>query len=353
MTTRRIQIGGVDLEWKTEEGLFLWSGGPALSMWIESSFAGLMSGLHSMVGTERFNLCLLAGARAGVSGDATFLGSFPTFEEGFAALAEIAALAGWGVWEIAFIDREAKRACFRIINCWEARYQKALGVAWGSYMSAGKFAGQGELLFGVPCWTEQTKFIVHGDAYDEFLVTPATLTIEEQLASLVAEEKATSADLALALEKLRREVEERVRTEADLRDKLALIERQEAAIRALSNPIIEVWDDVLALPMIGIIDSQRAAQMMDRLLGEVVRTGCRFAILDLTGVELLDTSSADHVIKLVRAVELLGARAIITGIRPAVAQTIILLGVDLSSMTTVANLREGLKLAMRVMRTGR
>ncbi|UQA64054.1 STAS domain-containing protein [Polyangium aurulentum] len=312
-----------------------------------------MAGLHNMVGTERFNLCLQAGGREGVAEDWAFVSSHPSFEEGFQALAEQAALAGWGRWELVSLDREAKRAVFRVTNGWEALYQKARGIKLGSAFMAGKWAGFGERLFGVPCWAEQTACVVRGDAYDEFVVTPSSVSMEEQLASLMAEDKATSADLALALEKLRKEVEERARTEADLRDKLALIERQEAAIRALSNPIIEVWDGVLALPMIGVIDSQRASEMMVRLLGEIVRTGCRFAILDLTGVEVLDTSSADHVIKLVRAVELLGARAIITGIRPAVAQTIILLGVDLSSMTTVANLREGLKLAMRAMREGR
>lgn len=353
MTTPQTPILKANIVWKPEEGLYLWGGFAAISLWIESSLAGLMSGLHRMVGTERFNLCLLAGGRDSISEDWAFISAYPSFEEGFRALAEQAVLAGWGLWELVSLDREAKRAHFRVANCWEALYQKALGVKLGSAFTGGKWAGMGERLFGVPCWAEQTKFIVHGDAYDEFVVTPATQSMEEQLASLIAEDKATSADLALALEKLRREVEERARTEAELREKIALVERQEAAIRALSNPIIEVWEGVLALPMIGIIDSQRASEMMDRLLGDVVRTGCRFAILDLTGVELIDTQTADHVIKLVRAVELLGAKAIITGIRPAVAQTMILLGVDLSAMTTLANLREGLRYAMRVGRATR
>jgi len=353
MTTPQTQTVKADIVWKPEEGLYLWGGFAAVSLWIESSLAGLMSGLHSMVGTQRFNLCLQAGGRQSVGEDWAFVSGYPSFDEGFQALSEQAALAGWGRWELVSLDREAKRAHFRVANGWEPLYQKAVGLRLGSPFMAGKWAGFGERLFGVRCWAEQIAFIVEGAPYDEFVVTPSARTVEEQLESLIAEDKATSADLALALERLRKEVEERARTEADLRDKLAVIERQEASIRALSTPIIEVWEGVLALPMIGIIDSQRASEMMDRLLGEIVRTGCRFAILDLTGVDLLDTSSADHVIKLVRAVELLGAKAIITGIRAAVAQTIILLGVDLSSMTTLANLREGLKFAMRATRAGR
>jgi rsbT co-antagonist protein RsbR len=343
----RTQIAGIDIDWKLQEGLTVWAGLPVLTMWTGSTLAGLMSGLARMVGTERFDLFMRAGGRDSVESDWVFISSFPSFEEGFVAIGDAAAAGGWGRWELVSLDREAKRMHFRVKNCWEALYQKSLGVRWGSAMTAGKFAGLGERLFGEPCWAEQTAFILDGAAYDEFVVTPSALTVEDRIEALVAVDKATSADLAIALEKLRREVEERSRAEAELRDKLALIQRQEAAIRALSNPIIEVWEGVLALPMIGVIDSQRASEMMDRLLGDVVRTGCRFAILDLTGVEVLDTSTADHVIKLVRAVELLGARAIITGIRPAVAQTMILLGVDLSSMTTLANLREGLRYAMR------
>ena len=87
---------------------------------------------------------------------------------------------------------------------------------------------------------------------------------------------------------------------------------------------------------------------MDRLLGEVVRRRSRFVIIDITGVELVDTSTADHFIKLVRAVELLGARCMLTGIGPAVAQTLVLLGVDLRALTTLQNLSQGLKECLRL-----
>ncbi|HSO00684.1 MAG TPA: STAS domain-containing protein, partial [Candidatus Nanopelagicales bacterium] len=128
-----------------------------------------------------------------------------------------------------------------------------------------------------------------------------------------------------------------------------IIERQQEVIRNLETPILQVWDRVLTLPMIGVVDSRRAARVMDDLLAAVVRGRARFALLDLTGVDIVDTSTANHLIGMIRAVRLLGAEGIITGIRPDVAQTIVSLGVDLSSIVTVATLRDGLSLAIKRM----
>jgi rsbT co-antagonist protein RsbR len=130
------------------------------------------------------------------------------------------------------------------------------------------------------------------------------------------------------------------------------IERQAAAIRALSTPIIEVWDKVLTLPLLGVLDSRRAASVMENLLNEVSRKGARFAILDLTGVETVDTSTANHLLKLIQAIRLLGAEGIITGIQPNVAQTMIALGMDLGPIATLATLRDGLRYCITRMREG-
>jgi rsbT co-antagonist protein RsbR len=139
------------------------------------------------------------------------------------------------------------------------------------------------------------------------------------------------------------------RVEEELRSKLALIQQQQEVIRALSTPIIQVWDNVLTLPMVGVLDSARAAEVMHNLLSEVVRTRARFAILDLTGVDAIDTATASHLLSLVRAIKLLGAEGIVTGMRPAIAQTVVGLGVDLSGIILLSTLREGLKLCMRRM----
>lgn len=341
------RVAGIDVEWDPEAGVHRWGGQPALALWLESSVAGLMSGLHRMVGTERFNLSMIAGGRDSTEGDWGYIGGFPAFEEGFAALSMVAGAAGWGRWEIASLDREKKEARFRVRNSWEAGYQRALEVTWGSSYIAGKFAGLCARLFNTNCWPEQTRFAVRGDEVDEFIVTASTTTVENEIEGLLASDKATRADLAIALEKLRSEVDERHRVEQELLEKLALIETQEQAIRALSTPIIRVWDGVLALPLVGTIDGKRSAEMTERLLAEVVRTGTRYTILDVTGVEVVDSPTADHLIRITRAVRLLGARSVITGIRPAVAQTMASLGMDLSAVVTLGNLQEGLTACMK------
>jgi rsbT co-antagonist protein RsbR len=142
---------------------------------------------------------------------------------------------------------------------------------------------------------------------------------------------------------------ERVRSETELREKLALIERQSATIRALATPIIKVWDDVLCLPIVGTVDSMRTSDMMQGLLEAVVREQASYAIIDLTGVEVVDTSTADHLVKLFRAAKVLGVDGILSGIRPAVAQTVIALGLELEGVRTVRTLRDALRwcIAMR------
>ncbi|WP_437992452.1 STAS domain-containing protein [Sorangium sp. So ce145] len=346
MTTPRITISGFDIEWDMKNGVNLWAGTPTLSMWIPSSVAGLMSGMVAMVGVERFNLCLQLGGRQSVDGDWAIISAHPSFEEGIRQVSEIAWPAGWGRWEVVAVDRERREVRYRTVNSWEAIYQRALGVSWGSAMVAGKLAGITERLFGVPCWAEQTVFAAQGAAYDEFLVRPTDETVEARLSALLEADRGTSSDLAVALSRLRNEVAEREKTELALREKLELIQQQETALSAMVAPIIQVWDGVLTVPVMGGLDNQRASALMERLLGAIVDSQTRSVILDLTAVEAVDTSTADHLIRIVRAVELLGARVVVTGIRPAVAQTVVSVGMDLDRMITLRNLQEGLKVCM-------
>ena len=131
-----------------------------------------------------------------------------------------------------------------------------------------------------------------------------------------------------------------------MREKTQLIERQEELIRALSSPIIQVWDDVLTIPVVGELDDRRSTEIMQSLLARISSTRSRYAIVDLTGVSDIDAATADRIARIVRAVKLLGARGIITGIRPAVAQVMTSLGADLTDVTTHRSLREGLRACM-------
>lgn len=136
----------------------------------------------------------------------------------------------------------------------------------------------------------------------------------------------------------------------DLQDKLDLIEKQRQAIEELSTPIIKIWDQVLVLPLIGALDTRRSQHLTESLLTEIAATQSRVAILDITGVPTVDSAVANHLLKTVASVKLLGAECVVTGIRPEVAQTIVHLGVDLTAVETLSNLSEGLKWAFNRLR---
>lgn len=143
------------------------------------------------------------------------------------------------------------------------------------------------------------------------------------------------------------DITERKLAEEDQREKIALIEQQANAIRELSTPILEVHEGVLCLPIIGVVDSARAAEMMHMTLGAVVSEQARFLIIDLTGVPVLDTSTADRLLAIARAAGLVGAQTVITGLQPAVAQTVVALGVGMGEVKTLRNLKDGLRYCLR------
>jgi rsbT co-antagonist protein RsbR len=126
-----------------------------------------------------------------------------------------------------------------------------------------------------------------------------------------------------------------------------IIKEQSEALLELSSPIISLWDNILAVPLIGTLDSKRTQMVMEILLKTIVETRSKIAIIDITGVGVVDSQVANNLIKTVMSVRLLGAEALITGIRPEVAQTIVNLGVDLKNIITRSTLAEGLVYAFR------
>ena len=127
----------------------------------------------------------------------------------------------------------------------------------------------------------------------------------------------------------------------------AIIIRQQEEMLELSTPVVKIWDGVLALPMIGTLDSARTHVVMESLLQRIVETGSTTAIIDITGVPTVDTLVAQHLLKTVTAIRLMGADCIISGIRPQIAQTIVHLGIDLEGITTKASLADALRLALK------
>jgi rsbT co-antagonist protein RsbR len=129
----------------------------------------------------------------------------------------------------------------------------------------------------------------------------------------------------------------------ELEEKLETIERQRTSIRELSTPIIEIWDRILCLPIVGVMDTTRSTEMTEALLKAVVDRSARCTIIDITGIDVMDTGTADHFIRMARAVQLLGADCILTGINPHIARTVVQMGVTLTGITTHRSLRTALQ----------
>lgn len=137
--------------------------------------------------------------------------------------------------------------------------------------------------------------------------------------------------------------------ESFIKGREEVILRQTDEISDISTPVIRVWDGILALPIIGTLDSSRTQVVMENLLQEIVNTGSGIAILDISGVPAVDSLVAQHLIKTVSATRLMGAECIISGIRPEIAQTVVHLGIDLSSVTTKATLASALRHAFSIL----
>jgi rsbT co-antagonist protein RsbR len=135
------------------------------------------------------------------------------------------------------------------------------------------------------------------------------------------------------------------------RSREEIIARQQQDMLELSTPVVSLWDGILALPMIGTLDSARTQVVMEALLQRIVERQAAVAIIDITGVPTVDTLTAQHLLKTITAARLMGAECIISGIRPQIAQTIVHLGVDLGGVTTKASLADAFRLALQ--RTGR
>jgi rsbT co-antagonist protein RsbR len=202
--------------------------------------------------------------------------------------------------------------------------------------------------------TERLEAIIEALSYasvDEFDSCLALLQrssdLKDQFSELETAFSIFVRELAEAKRELNRALVQAETINRELEGKLETIEMQQAAIRELSTPIIEVWAGVLCLPVVGVVDSQRSAEMTETLLETIVAKQARMAIVDITGIDVMDTKTADHFIKMARAVRLLGAECIVSGINPGIAQTLTHIGVDLTGVRTLRSLRDALQLYLR------
>jgi rsbT co-antagonist protein RsbR len=136
--------------------------------------------------------------------------------------------------------------------------------------------------------------------------------------------------------------EETLSFQRQLEGQIDTIEKQRVAIRELSTPIIEVWSGVLCAPIVGVLDSARASDMTSALLHNVVQTKASLAIIDITGIEAMDTQATDYFLRMARAIRLLGSECALSGVHPNVARTIVHMGIDLTGIDSYRTLRDAL-----------
>jgi len=180
---------------------------------------------------------------------------------------------------------------------------------------------------------------------------PRTLTpLQQRALRVLGEQAVTQMDLRLKMAEIAQAAARSMEMQKalaaaneQLRARVTVIERQQAVIDSLESPMIEVWDRVLCAPLAGVVDQDRASAIIETMLAQITQVGARYAILDLTGVEFVDAATAHHLMQLTRAINLLGSRALVTGIRPSVAKAITNLSFSLPRGYVFRTLRQALE----------
>jgi rsbT co-antagonist protein RsbR len=233
--------------------------------------------------------------------------------------------------EPTFLEYDRERGHFHMQGIWRNSYEAEIHreLFGGSdhpvcHSLTGYASGWGSAFFGEPLVAIETACAACGAANCEFEIKPAARWGPEAdpwRQSLV------DSDYSLS---------------RDLEAKLTVIQEQETAISELSTPVMEIWDDILVLPIVGVVDNRRSAEIMTNLLQSIVATRSRCAIIDVTGVSV-DTRTADSILNVMRAAKLLGSRCVLTGLSPDSAQSLVEIGADLREIRTLRNIKEGLK----------
>lgn len=323
----RTTIEQIALEFNPAAGQLSFLGIPSVLFWIKPSLYRMLASLVQEAGVDLARLLIAYESSKGTDEDyhvmVTQLGK--TFQEGFLAWGRGVSVAGWGVFELPHLDVEKKVAVVRVQNAFELRAQSEGSLRWGCPFLQGKVIGIFTHALGSNCWA------------DEQIIDEASATVEFRV-------YATHTTIPSEIQRARERQQERKREE------LAQLERElqskQQTILQLSTPVVRLWDGILLLPLVGHIDGNRAVQLMESVLQAVGENRASEVIIDITGVPFVDTSVANTLIKTIRAARLLGVECTLVGISAEVAQTLVHLGADLSTVRTQSSLEVGLTHAL-------
>ncbi len=339
-----ITLNNVPIAWDLEAGDLSFFGLQSVLFWLNPSLYRMLKPLVDVCGVELYRLLVALESSKGTEEDyhamVTQLGE--TFAEGFLAWGAAVSTAGWGRFELPELDLEARTARVKVTSPWELKMQRGTEERWGCPFIQGKIIGVFTHAFGARCWADEVKTV---DREDE-------LSVELRV-------YADDRTLAGELERLRAEQqnarERRLQAMIDgatetLHEKLELVEHQRGVIRSMSAPLIQVWDGVLVLPLIGELDEARAEALIERTLAAVSARGAEYVIIDLTGVSLFSSAAANALLRTVAAARLLGARCLLTGLSPSVAQALVKVGTALADVPSFATVQTALETVLKLSR---
>lgn len=341
-----IELQRAQFVWDLPAGKLSFFGLPAVLFWSNPSLFRMLQPLADEVGVPLFQLLVASNASVGTDEDyramVTVLGD--TFAEGFLAWGRAVSTAGWGSFTVPHYDAANRTATVRVDNPWELVMQADTGTQWGCPFLQGKIIGIFSHAFGMPCWADATIAQEHGAWSVTFAVKPSNMTLTAEIARLreerrLAEQNQLHDVIASQVAALAEAQAEQVRMQE------AALYTQAAIIAELSTPLIPITDHVVLMPLVGQIDSQRAQRVLSTLLEGVAQTSADYAILDITGLPVVDTHVASILLAAARAVRLLGTEVILTGIRPEVAQTLVSLGLSMDGIATRGTVQAGIALA--------
>lgn len=319
---------------------------PAIVFWLNPSLRDLLLPLVDEVGVDLFRLLVARAASLGTDVDyramVTQLGS--TFEDGFAGWSQAAATVGWGTYSLEKLDRAGGTAVVRIRNPWEVRTQQEGKPPWGCPFSQGKLIGIFSHALGGPCWADEV--IDQSGEVPEvvFRIYRMERTIEGEIHRLRRER----------LLSMQADLQERIDdAAAELRQNVDELAKRDRLIRTLSTPIIQVWDDVLVVPLVGELSAERSDLLNGDLLTHVVSSAATAVVLDLTGLSSIDSATAERLSKTIAALRLVGAECAVVGLSPTLAQAMVELGISLDGVRTLRTLADALREVVGLVRMGR
>lgn len=326
-STFHATVQNVPIDIDLQAGTLSFFGLPSALFWLNPSLYRMLAPLVQESGRELAQLLIAYESSQGTKEDYEFMVEKlgPTFQEGFLAWGRAVGVAGWGSFELPIFDKASGRALVRIRNAWELRAQSQMSFQWGCPFLKGKIIGIFCHALGQSCWAEER--VVDGQEH----------TVEFSL-------YASSATISGEIARLRKQAEEQKLAEL-LTLEQQLIEKQRTIVQ-LAMPVVRLWDGILLLPLIGEIDTHRAALLMDNALTAITKNAARVVIIDITGVPLVDSHVANSLIKTVQAAKLLGVDCMLVGISAEVARSLVLLGIDLSFVQTFSTLETGLTEAL-------